>query len=56
MGEIIRFVPKSERERGHLIREALPPGDPVDEEQNKGPVSHAVSGANASCSGGGPVS
>jgi hypothetical protein len=63
MGEIIRFVPKSERERGRLIREArgiydkiFPPGDPVDEEQNKGPVSHTVSGANASCSGGGPVS
>jgi hypothetical protein len=63
MSEIIRFVPKSERERGRLIREArgiydkiFPPGDPVGEEQNKGPVSNTVSGANASRSGGGPVS
>jgi hypothetical protein len=54
MGEIIRFVPKSERERGRLIREAraiydsiFPPVDPVSEKQNKAPVSHAVSGANA---------
>ena len=54
MGEIIRFVPKSERERARLIREArgiydniFPPGDPVCEKQNKAPVIHAVSGANA---------
>jgi hypothetical protein len=37
MGEVIRFVPKSERERDRLIREAraiydsiFPPVDPVD--------------------------
>jgi hypothetical protein len=60
MGEIIRFVPKSERERARLIREArgiydkiFPPGDPVGEKQNKGPVSHTVTGANAPRSGGG---
>ena len=54
MGEIIRFVPKSERERGRLIREArgiydkiFPPGDPVGEKQNKAPVIHTVSGAIA---------
>jgi hypothetical protein len=54
MGEIIRFVPKSERERARLIREAramyhgiFPPADPVSEKQNKAPVSHTVSGANA---------
>jgi hypothetical protein len=54
MGEIIRFVPKSERERACLIREArgiydsiFPPGDPVGEKQNKAPVIHTVSGANA---------
>jgi hypothetical protein len=54
MGEIIRFVPKSERERVRLIREArgiydsiFPPGDPVGEKQNKAPVIHTVSGANA---------
>ena len=59
MGEIIRFVPKSERERARLIREAraiydsiFPPDDPVSEKQNKAPVSHTVSGANAHRSGG----
>ncbi len=54
MGEVFRFVPKSERERARLIREAraiynsvFPPADPVSEQQNKAPVSHTVSGANA---------
>jgi hypothetical protein len=54
MGEVIRFVPKSERERARLIREAraiydsvFPPADPVSEQQNRAPVSHTVSGANA---------
>jgi hypothetical protein len=54
MGEIIRFIPKSERERVRLVREAralydnvFPPADPVSEKQNKAPVSHTVSGANA---------
>ena len=54
MGEIIRFVPKSERERARLIREAraiydsiFPPADPVSEKQDKAPTSHTVSGANA---------
>ena len=54
MGEIIRFVPKSERERARLIREAramydsiFPPADPVSEKKNKGPVSRTVGGANA---------
>ena len=54
MGEIIRFVPKSERERTRRIREAraiydiiFPPADPVSEQQDKGPVSQTVSGANA---------
>ena len=54
MGEVIRFVPKSERERAGLIREAraiydsiFPPADPVSEQQDKAAVSHAVGGANA---------
>ena len=54
MGEVIRFVSKSERERVRLIREAraiydsiFPPADPVSEQQNKAPVSHTASGANA---------
>jgi hypothetical protein len=53
MGEVVRFVPKSERERARLIREArvaydsvFPPADPVSEQQNKAPVSHTVSGAS----------
>jgi hypothetical protein len=53
MGEIIRFVPKSERERARLIREAraiydsiFPPADPVSEKQNNASVSHAVGGTN----------
>ena len=49
MGEVIRFVPKSERERARLIREAraiydsiFPPADPVSEKQNRAPVSHTL--------------
>jgi hypothetical protein len=54
MSNVIRFIPKSERERARLIREAraiydsiFPPADPVGEQQDKALVSHAVSGANA---------
>jgi hypothetical protein len=54
MGEIIRFVTKSERERTRLIREArviydniFPAADSVSEKQNRAPVSQTVSGANA---------
>jgi hypothetical protein len=53
MGEIIRFVPKSERERARLIREAraiydsvFPPADQVSGKQNKASASHTVSGAD----------
>ena len=53
MGEVIRFVPKSERERARLIREAraiydgiFPPADPVSEQRDKAPVRHTASGAN----------
>jgi hypothetical protein len=54
MGEIIRFVPKAERERIHLIQEAraiydgiFPPADPVSEVQSRATVSQTVSGAKA---------
>ena len=54
MGEVIQFVSKAERERARLVREAraiydsiFPPADPVSGQQNKAPVSHTVSGANA---------
>ena len=53
MGEVIRFVPKSERERARLIRKAraiydsiFPAADPVSGQQDKAPISHTVSGAN----------
>ena len=53
MSEIIRFVPKYERDRARLIRRAraiydsiFPPVDPASEKQNKAPVGHAASGAN----------
>ena len=51
MGEIIRFVPKSERERARLIREAraiydsiFPPTDPIGERSGKVPIGHAGGG------------
>ena len=54
MGEVIRFVSRSERERARLIGEAraiydsvFPSADPISEPQNRAPVSHAVTGANA---------
>jgi hypothetical protein len=54
MGEVIRFIPKSERERVRLIREAraiydgiFPPADPESEQGSKAPAGHTVSGANA---------
>jgi len=54
MGEFIRFISKSERERACFFREAraiydniFPPNDPVSEQQGRAPVSHAISGANA---------
>jgi hypothetical protein len=53
MGKVIRFIPKSERERVRLIRATraiydsiFPPTDPVSEQQDKAPASHTVSGAN----------
>jgi hypothetical protein len=54
MGEVIRFIPKSERERVRLVREArarydsiFPPADPTSEQQNKAPGSETVSSANS---------
>jgi hypothetical protein len=52
-GQSTRFVPKSERERARLIREAraiydsiFPSADAVSEQQDNVPASHVVSGAN----------
>jgi hypothetical protein len=54
MGEVIRFIPKSERERARLIREAgaiydsiFPAADLESEQADKAPVGHTVKGANA---------
>jgi len=53
MGEVVRFVPKSERERARLIRETraiydrvFPPPDPVREQQDKISASHTRIGAD----------
>ena len=63
MGEVIRFVPRYERERARLVQEAraiydsiFPQVDPVNQKQNKGPVNHALGGTNAYRSEGGLVS
>ncbi|QIG94123.1 hypothetical protein [Bradyrhizobium sp. 6(2017)] len=54
MGEVIRFVSKSERERIRLISEAraiydsvFPPADPGSEQQNEAPATHRVTSVNA---------
>lgn len=54
MGEVIRFVPKAERERIRLIREAralydsvFPPAAPTSERSDEAPVGHSTSGPNA---------
>jgi hypothetical protein len=53
MGEVIEFIPKSERERARLVREAraiydsiFPPNDPFSEQSDRAPVSHTVGGAH----------
>ena len=53
MGEVIRFIPKSERERVRLIREAramydsIFPADRESEQGGKALVGHTVGGTNA---------
>lgn len=49
MGEVIRFVPKSERGRVCLIREARAKYDSIfpPKQQDKAPISHTVGGASA---------
>ena len=51
MGDVIRFVPKSERERIRLIREArakydsvFPSAAPINEQGDEGPGVRATSG------------
>jgi hypothetical protein len=59
VGEVIRFVSKSEHERARLIRQArtiydsvFPPNLQFSEQPDKAAVSHTVSGANADLSDG----
>jgi hypothetical protein len=54
MGEVIRFIRKSELERMRLIRQALalydstfPPADPASEPRDKPTATDAISGGNA---------
>jgi hypothetical protein len=63
MGKAIRFIPKSERERVRLIREAraiydsiFPQINPAIEHRDKAPLGHTVSSANAYRGGGGVLS
>jgi hypothetical protein len=56
MGEVVRFIPKSERERTRLIREAramydsiFSPAEPVRDQRDGPPECHGVNG-NARCS------
>jgi hypothetical protein len=51
MGEVIRFIPKAERERLRLIREAramydsvFPPVDSVNKQPDNAPIVHSVNG------------
>ena len=53
MGEVVRFVSKSERERIRLIREAramyesvFPSVAPISEQGDRGPAVHAISGGD----------
>jgi hypothetical protein len=59
MGNVIRFIPKSERERVRLIREAraiydsiFPAANPVGAQEDRARTIDTVSDANAYRSGG----
>jgi hypothetical protein len=61
MGEVVRLIASSERERARLIREAraiydsiFPPADPPGEHRDEASASHAASRA-AACHGDGVI-
>jgi hypothetical protein len=63
MAEVIRFIPKSERERIRLIRQAreaydsiFPPTDPVSEQRDRTVETNTTGGGNAYHSDGGLLS
>lgn len=58
MGEVIRFIPKAERERLRLIREAramydsvFPSSDRANEQRDNTPIAHLVNRPNVHQSG-----
>ena len=60
MGEVIGFIPKSERERIRLIREAraiydsiFPSAASVTEQSERAPIGHAINPVNAYHNNGG---
>jgi hypothetical protein len=53
MGEVIRFIPKAERERIRLIQEAramydsvFPPSNSIKERRDKRPITHGAKARN----------
>lgn len=53
MSEVIRLIPRSERERAHLIREAraiydsiFPPAEPFSAQQDEAPAVPNISNPN----------
>jgi len=52
MGEVIRFIPRSERERIRLIREAraiydsIFPSASVADQSERAPIGHAINSVN----------
>jgi hypothetical protein len=53
MGEVIQFIPKSERERVRLIRQAralydsiFPPAEPISKRRDQAPAGQTTGGAN----------
>ena len=60
MGDVVGFIPRSERERIRLIREAraiydsiFPSADSVTEQSEGTPIDRAINPVNAHCSNGG---
>ena len=60
MGDVVGFIPRSERERIRLIREAraiydsiFPSADSVTEQSKGTPIGHAINPVNAHCNNGG---
>ena len=53
MGQVIRFIPKAERERLRLIQEAramydsvFPPSNPINGQRDQTPITRSAKGPN----------